>query len=573
MVAGRCRFLAVLAMLFLPVTAVAQVIPPSAQPGREREQLAPPVQGPRAQPGGATITLPSTVAPPGAEGIRLTIGRVVVTGATVYSEADFAPLYADLLGGEVSLAAIYDLARRITVKYGAAGYVLSRAVVPPQNFGRHGAVVRIQVVEGYVDNVVWPEKLTRYRDFFTDYANRIVADRPANIRTLERYLLLANDLPGLKFSTTLKPSPTNPNASTLIVEVAEKPLDGMARIDNRGTHARGPWQYVGSATLNNTIARAHEAFTLTYAGTFQVEELQYLAFGYRQVLNSEGLTAFINASHGFGRPGTEQLLALDYRTRSTLFEAGFSYPVIRTREKNLTLTGLGFATNDDSTIAGSEVNPFTGLSYPVGVLLTRDRLRGFRLKADGDWADSFLGINQANVTFSQGIQGLGSTANGNPIASTNAGRVDFTKIEGTVSRLQPLIWNFSAFVAAYGQYAFTPLLVSEQCGYGGRFFGRAFDPSQMLGDHCWAVLGELRYDIPLGIKRLTRAQLYAYADHGQVYNIDPALGTPKTEHGTSAGVGGRAEWDGIYSADLSVAKAVEGPRNDWRAFLILAAKL
>ena len=563
MVAGRCRFLAVLAMLLLPVTAVAQVIPPSAQPGRERDRFVDP-QAPRAQPGGATITLPSTVAPPGAEGIRLTISRVVITGATVYGEADFAPLYADLLGGEVSLAAIYDLARRITVKYGAAGYVLSRAVVPPQNFGRHGAVVRIQVVEGYVDNVVWPEKLTRYRDFFTDYANRIVADRPANIRTLERYLLLANDLPGLKFTTTLKPSPTNPNASTLIVEVAEKPLDGMARIDNRGTIARGPWQYVGSATLNNTVARAHEAFTLTYAGTFQVEELQYLAFGYRQVLNSEGLTAFINASHGFGRPGTEQLLAIDYRTRSTLFEAGFSYPVIRTREKNLTLTGLGFATNDDS--------------FALGDLLTHDRLRGFRLKADGDWADSFLGINQANVTFSQGIHGLGSTENAIPgalisTASTNAGRVDFTKIEGTVSRLQPLIWNFSAFVAAYAQYAFVPLLVSEQCGYGGRFFGRAFDPSQMLGDHCWAVLGELRYDVAHGIKRLTRAQLYAYADHGQVYNIDPAVGTPKTQHGTSAGVGGRAEWDGIYSADLSVAKAVEGPRNDWRAFLILAAKL
>ena len=127
---------------------------------------------------------------------------------------------------EVPLTAVYDLARRITAKYGAAGYVLSRAVVPPQNFGRHGAVIRIQVVEGYVDQVVWPvERLARYRDFFSDYTARIVADRPANIRTLERYLLLANDLPGLKFSTTLKPSATNPNASTLIVEVKEKPFD------------------------------------------------------------------------------------------------------------------------------------------------------------------------------------------------------------------------------------------------------------------------------------------------------------------------------------------------------------
>src|ERR1700704_1028706 len=274
MAAGGYRLFAVLAMLLLPVTAIAQVIPPSAAPGRERERFVDP-PAPRAQPGGDTISLPSTVAPAGAEGITLTISRVVITGATVYSDADIAPLYADMIGHEVTLASVYDLARRITAKYGAGGYVLSRPVVPPQNFGRHGATVRIQVVEGYVDQVIWPvEKLTRYRDFFSDYAARIVADRPANIRTLERYLLLANDLPGLKFTTSLKPSPSNPNASTLVVEVAEKRIDAIARIDNRGTHARGPWQYLGTANVNN-IFGAYEQFTATWAGTFQLEELQY----------------------------------------------------------------------------------------------------------------------------------------------------------------------------------------------------------------------------------------------------------------------------------------------------------
>src|SRR3954466_15428190 len=560
MAPGRRLFLAILTLVLLPAVAAAQVIPSGAQPGRERQQIAPPVQGPRAQPGGPAISLPSTVAPPGAESVMLTVSRIVITGATVNGDADFAPLYADLVGHEVPLAAVYELARRITAKYGAAGYILSRAGVPPQNVGRHGAVIHLQVVEGYIDNVIWPmEKLARYRNFFDDYTARIIADRPANIRTLERYLLLANDLPGLKFATSLKPSPTHPNASTLVVEVTEKPIDALARIDNRGTIARGPWQYLGSATLNNTVARAHEAFTVTYAGTFQVEELQFLAASYRQVLNSEGLTAFINASYGFGRPGTEVLRAIDYRTRSSVLEGGFSYPIIRTREKNLTVTGLGYLTNDDS--------------YAAGYFLTHDRLRGFRLKADCDWADSFLGINQVNFTFSQGIQGLGSTANGNPLASTNAGRVDFSKIEGTLSRSQPLFWNFSLFVAGYAQYAFTPLLVSEQCSYGGRFFGRAFDPSQLIGDHCWAVLGELRFDVPHAIKHLTRAQLYAYADHGHIYNIDPAVGTPKQAHGTSAGAGVRVAWDDIYTADLSVAKAIEGPRDDWRAFVILGAKL
>src|ERR1043166_9146568 len=256
MAPGKCRLWAALALVLLPVAAAAQGVPPGAAPGREREQLVPTIQGLRAQPGGATIPLPSTVATTGAESIKLTISRIVITGATVYAEADFAPLYADLVGGEVSLAAVYELARRITAKYGAAGYVLSRAVVPPQNFSPRGATVRIQVVEGYVDRVVWPEKLTRYRDFFTDYAARIVADRPANIRTLERYLLLANDLRGLKSATSLNPSATKPIASTLIVEVIEKPVDLMARIDNRGTEARGPWQYLGSATLNHPVPRA-----------------------------------------------------------------------------------------------------------------------------------------------------------------------------------------------------------------------------------------------------------------------------------------------------------------------------
>ena len=82
------------------------------------------------------------------------------------------------------------------------------AVVPPQNLNAQGAAIRIQVIEGYVDKVVWPEKLARYRNFFAAYEAKIVADRPANIRTLERYLLLLGDLPGFKVSTKLEASKT-----------------------------------------------------------------------------------------------------------------------------------------------------------------------------------------------------------------------------------------------------------------------------------------------------------------------------------------------------------------------------
>jgi hemolysin activation/secretion protein len=136
-------------------------------------------------------------------------------------------------------SAIYDFAQRITAKYGADGYVLSRAIVPPQNLAPRDAVVRIQVIEGYIDKVVWPEGLSRYPNYFSYYAAMIIADRPVNVRTIERDMLLAGDLPGWKFSTTLKASENNPNAATLLVEVVYKPVEAIARLDNRGTRRAG----------------------------------------------------------------------------------------------------------------------------------------------------------------------------------------------------------------------------------------------------------------------------------------------------------------------------------------------
>jgi hemolysin activation/secretion protein len=537
--------------------AMAQVIHGSALPGREREQLLDRRPAPRAQPGGPSISLPSTEAPASAAATLLTVARIRIVGSTVYGEEQLAPLYRDLIGKRVSLQAVYDLARRVTARYGADGYVLSRAIVPPQELNPKGATIRIQVVEGFIDRVEWPrEKLARYRDFFSEYSAKIVAQRPVNVSTLERYLLLANDLPGLKFTTSLRASKTEPGASTLVVEVAEKPLDVLVRADNRGTQSRGPYQYLLAPTLNNVLGN-HEALTLAYAGVVPFKQLQFLAPSYRQVLNSEGLTAFVNGIYSWGRPGTVPLETLDFATRSTLVEAGLSSPVIRSRERNLTLTALAFASENYSFVFGSPFNV--------------DRLRGLRLRADADMADKLGGINQFSVTVSQGLDGLGSTANGSLLASRAAGRVDFTKLEGYASRLQPLVGPFSAFIAGYGQYAATALLSPEQCGYGGRVFGRGYDPSDLLGDQCWEATGELRYDLPAAPIPVS-AQLYGFFDKGTVYTISPAAGTPGSVTAASAGSGVRLGWGNQVNVDLSAAKAIEGPRNDWRFFFVTTAR-
>jgi hemolysin activation/secretion protein len=586
MLAGVRVIAAALAMVSVSFAAVAQAIPPGAQivppsdqPGRERERFERPAV-PLAQPGGPTITVPGTEAPPGAAQTFLVIRQIRVTGASVYTTAQFAELYADLVGQKVSLQQVYDLAGRITAKYGGDGYVLSRAIVPVQELDPNGAVVHIQVVEGYIETVEWPPQLAGYRDFFTYYAYKITAERPVNIRTIERYLLLAGDLPGLKFKNSIKPHPTKVGAAILVVEVTQqKPLDFFGRTDNRGTHARGPLEYLGSFTANNWL-RLHEAITVTAAGAYQTQELQYYSAIYRQTLTAEGLTYFLTGSYGFGRPdlGIGQQFLL-YKTKSLYLESGLSYPIIRARERNLSVAGLIFASDDNGAF-------FDMPDVPPSTL---DRLRGFRLRAEGDSADSTGGINQFFFVFSQGIEGLGSTQNGYDLASRAFGRVDFTKMELTLSRLQPLFDQFSVLVAAYGQYALTPLLVSELCGYGGRVFGRAFDPSQFVSDTCIEVLAELRYDIPLQFKGLTQSQLYGFMDHGWLHNIAPVPGTFANVDAASVGAGLRLGWLNAITADLQVAQAVQGtgllntgpvpglletgPRKNTRFFFILNARL
>jgi hemolysin activation/secretion protein len=545
--------------------AYAQVIPSTVAPGRERFQF----EGqptPRAEPAGPRVNLPSTVAPEGADKIKLVIRAVKIEGATVYTPEQLKPLYQALIGQTVSLLAVYDLAQRITAKYGVDGYVLSRAIVPPQDLPPRGATVHIQVVEGYVDKVVWPPAASHYRDYFSYYAAKIIADRPSNVRTIERYLLLAGDLPGLKFSTSLKASETNPNAATLFVEVVEKHVDALVRLDNRGTSARGPLEYLASLTANNVFGQ-HDALTVTYAGVNPAEELQYLAIGYRQVLTAEGLAAFVNASDGFGRPGTQQLELLQFKTRTSYVDSGLSYPVIRSRENNLTLTGLVF---------GSDSVSDTNVAMPFN----DDRLRGGRFKVDADSADALRGVNLFNVTVSQGIDGFGSTQNGNPVASRADGRVDFTKIEMLATRTQPLGGPFSLYLAGYGQFSGTSLLTPEQCSFGGRFFGRAYDPSEILADSCAMGNAELRFDIPTywqqnfpAYYQLSQAQLYMFGDGADMYDHVPdVMGAPKWVTAASIGGGLRLGWLTNVTADFTVAKAVSGPRNDTRGFFSVTAR-
>ena len=131
-------------------------------------------------------------------------------------------------------------------------------------------------------------------------------------------------------------------AATLVVEMTEKPINAYARADNRGTPSRGMGEWLLGADFNNFLHK-NESFTINWASVGpDPKELQYVAANWRQVLTAEGVYAFVNASYNTGLPGTDVLRQLDFKAWGNYVEGGFAGPVIRAREKNLTLTGLVF---------------------------------------------------------------------------------------------------------------------------------------------------------------------------------------------------------------------------------------
>lgn len=531
------------------LAAHAQTLPPGDEPGRIEQRFTPQAV-PRA---GLAIRqgLESTVPPDKAEKIRLTLRAIHFEGNTALSSAELRDLYAAEIGKTISLRDVFQIAARVTARYGKAGYTLSRAIVPPQELNQKNATVTIRIIEGYVDNVVWPPEVSRYRDLFSDYSAEITAERPVRVQTIERYLLIANDLPGLHFSSRLRASDKNPAASTLEISLdREKHVSATLGVDNRGTDGSGPYQANANVVFSNVLG-LHDEFTLGYATAGPqynslTRELDYINGGYHQVLSSEGLAFDISANASWGHPGTADLLLLQYKTDSLNLSSVVSYPFIRTRNTNL--TGRAAFDWKDSD------------SYMLGALATQDKLRIIRGEFDFDHADEIGGVTQAIASVSQGFDGLGSTHDGNPLASRANGRVDFTKATLQLSRTQSFGQSNSAYVVGYGQIAASSLLSSQQCGYGGAFIGRAFGPSIVTGDDCALVLGELRHDFDTSQAGLSKLQLYAFGDYGSVWNINPALGTPAQDDGVSVGTGLRFGWKSL-DADIQAAYQVKQPSS------------
>ena len=518
------------------------------------------------------------IPPPGAEDIRFMLSGVLIEGATAYPESAFLPLYEELLGTEVSLADVYRLAGKISAMYRGDGYILSRAVVPAQRI-RDG-LVRIAVLEGFINEVIIEGDISGRESLLKSYAAKISAERPLSADTLERYLLLADDLPGVTAKAVLTPSVGAPGASDLVLFVDQKPFDQAYSFDNRGSRFVGPFTATVSYKFNNMMGLYEQT---TFRGIFatQPEELRFFQLSHQETIGSEGTRMLVAYNFTRSRPGFTFVQPLtNVESSSQELTISVKHPMIRSRSRNLSVKGEFIWRKTITDLA------FTPLFD--------DRLRIIRGSAAYDFVDQFRGINLIEIEVSQGLDIFNASESGSAdgvdadISRVN-GKSDFFKITADASRLQRLYPGVSLLASATGQFSGSQLLSSEEFGFGGSIFGRAFDSSEFTGDHGAAGKLELQYgrtaeSVPflrgLPIKDF---QLYTFFDYGIAWRIDPVANAvvdgKHAQTGSSAGVGVRFNLSdnvsGFMELDKPLTRDVGARGTDGeepRAFFALAAR-
>lgn len=524
-----------LSTVIAPQIASAQV-PSTADPSRIDQRLSSPGldSGPAPVAPSFDAPAPRTAIPDGADNIRFTLTSVVIEGNTVYSEADLRPLYADKIGKEVTLAEMINVADKITAKYRNEGYILTRAVIPEQKLT--DGVVRIQVIEGFISKVRLEGEFADHR-ILRGYARNIEAEKPISAKTLERYLLLANDIPGLQVKGVLQRSPDTVGAAELALKTEKKIISAGVTVDNRGSKYLGPLQISGAASLDNALGLA-EQIGVNYA-TSGEGELNYYGANASIGLTDEGTRLAITGSHTRTVPGFD-LEPLNTIGESDTIGLQLSHPLIRTRDQNLQIFGRLDGRNTENR--------------QLGVITSEDRIRSVRAGANYQVADDWNGVNSINGLFSQGLNAFGAKRSGSPALSRLNGKSDYSKVNLDVQRIQSITPALNLVVAGSGQYAFDDLLASEQFGLGGSEFGRGYDSSEIVGDHGIAGKAELQYNYHTGYEYLEVLQPYAFYDVGEVTLRTPLPAEQKRRSLASTGLGMRLKLNDSFSGSIEVAQ-------------------
>ena len=447
------------------------------------------------------ISVPASRPPGAAPAPAISVGAISVVGTRALPAAAFASAIQSYVGRPLERSDLVRLAGDVAAVARARGYGLATAWIPAQDVA--DGVLVVEVEEGRIDAV---EASGPAADQVEQRLAGVVGDRPVRTSELERALLLAGDVPGLWVGEARLVRRAGRNVLTVATRLQR--VSGRATLDNWGTDTIGPVRARVGVDFNSLLLRGDQLSVGGGVTPFEPGELQIVDLRYRLPVGRAGTMIGVGGYVGRTRSGGD-LRDRDLGGDSSEFDLDLTHPLARTRAGSLWLNGRLALRNSELDEAGRPIRDDRLVTASAGLYATGRPLGG---------------RGRGRLTGVQGLDLLGATARGDPLASRRDAGGVFTKLEAWADWVRPLGSGFSLELATRAQISNRPLLSSEEIGLGGRQFLRAFDYREASGDEGAAGSAELRFDLRDLPSPARRAQFYAYLDGGRVRDIGTGRG-------------------------------------------------
>ena len=484
----------------------------------------------------------------------IVLKQIKLYGAAYQVPASVTAIYQAKIGQRISFKDIQKMADEMEQAYRNAGFILVQVILPPQEINQENGVVQLDVVEGQIQSVIFKgDSPKAAKAQLQRYAEQIEQEDPISYASIDRFLVLANDLPGIDVSATLVKNPKVVGGSDLVVTVAQTPASAFINYNNRGTQYIGPDQLSVGASIYDIFGADSLSVTgamiPNYANQMGYGALSYdLVFGpYATEINPSFMMTHTN-------PG-DALTPFEMVGQSTQYSVAVNQPIFVSTPQKVTL-------QSSLTHLDSYNNVF------INQQLYNDEITALAFGVD------YQGIiwqmyNDINFSATAGLPILGAphTLADPSIAGATT---QFVRFNLTTSNIRYMTQRISFALGANFQLSRSNLVSSEQISYGGATFGQAFNPNVISGDS--GALGSLalRYDLPTpGWMSLLQPELFY--DAGTVGENSAPSGTANGSSAESAGVGLNMILLSHWQAGLTLAKPLKVTQTNgidmgWQGF-------
>lgn len=519
-----------LAFVVPPSAAYSQIAPSQVTPQTLRPALS---IGPVGLPAEGRVRLQ---APTGSERLSVVAGRVAITGSFEELAQETRALVATIEKQRVTVAQVYEFVGALEQAYARAGYVLVRVTVPEQKLN-DGGIVRIVVIDGFIEAVGVEQVPPRIRAVVASRMAPLIGRGHITLAEIERRLLTAGDVPGLRLKSTLARGKMMGGA-LLVLEGTQRLVSATAGIDNRLPASLGSWSYGTSAALNSALGLGEQFYASAQASGDpgllfdSASPLRVLGAGAVLPLGSDGwvLNPEYTNARSQPRPVVGSLSSIGQFER---FAVRTSFPAIRTRRTLLSFNAA-FEHIEQS------------IALPLfSADLNRDRYNAFRAGASFNtglpaWGSAL----QLNAGFSQGVGGRDQSdalASGVPLSRQGSDPY-FSKATFDARVFQPLPYGLNFDLIGRAQTSFGhPLFVSEQFALDGPQALSAFSTGTLNVDEGGTLRVELaRPFAAIGTAVPIVLSPYGFGSVGAGRLIAPTILELSTIRGGSVGAGVRS---------------------------------